>query len=79
MSAEAAFVHTWQVGRWTVTLSLPPVVAGEVRHAVAEWAPSLPDRRFTPAERRQYEAGLAEAIDAARLEHGVPHETPPTR
>ncbi len=64
MSAEAAFVRSWQVGRWTVTLSVPSLVAGGVRHAVAEWEPSLPGRLLTAAEQRQYDAGLCAAIAA---------------
>ncbi len=65
MSGEAAFVHSWQVGRWTVTLSMPRVVAGCVACASAEWSPSLPGRRFTAAEQRAYDAGLAKAMQLA--------------
>lgn len=62
MSAEAAFTRTWKVGRWTVTLSVPPLVAGSVRHAVAEWEPGLPDRALTALEQRQYDEGLQAAF-----------------
>lgn len=62
---EAAFVHTWKVGRWEVTLSTPPLAAGQVRHAVCEWSPALPGRPLTATEQRQYDAGLAEAIRVA--------------
>ena len=65
MSAEAAVVHFWQVGRWTVTLSMPRVVAGAVVCAVAEWSPALPGRPLTASEQRQYDAGLAEAMQSA--------------
>lgn len=65
MSAEAGYVYTWQVGAFTVTLSMPPIVPGAVRHAVCEWAPSLPGRRLTPTEQRQYDAGLAAATACA--------------
>ena len=62
MSAEAAFVHTWRVGAWEVTLSAPRVVAGAVVCASVEWSPALPGRPLTPLERRQYDSGLATAM-----------------
>ena len=65
MSAEAAVVHTWRVGRWEVTLSMPPIAVGTVRHAVCEWSPAVPGRPLTASEQRQYDAGLAEAMQAA--------------
>lgn len=67
MSAEAAFVHTWRVGPWTVALSLPPLAAGTVRQAVAEWSPALPDRPLTADEREQFRAGLSAAINAVGI------------
>lgn len=67
MSAEAAFVHTWQVGPWTVTLSLPSLAFGTVRQAVCEWSPALPDRPLTADERDQYRAGLTEAVNAVGI------------
>ncbi len=65
MSAESLFTHTWQVGRWKVTLSVPPIAPGFVRHAVCEWDPAVPGRPLTASEQRQYEAGIAEATRAA--------------
>ena len=77
MSAEAATVRAWRVGPWTVTLTMPPIVAGQAQHAVAEWTPSMPDRPFTATEKRQYEAGLFEAVAAAQLALDDTHENPP--
>jgi len=69
MSAEGVITRTWQVGRWTVTLTVPPLVRGAVRHAHAEWTPSMPDRPLTPAEQHQYETGLQAALGSmARAE-----------
>ena len=65
MSGEPAFVHTFAVGRWTVALSVPRVVAGAVVCATVEWAPELPDRPLTPSEQRAYERGLATAMTCA--------------
>ena len=65
MSAEAAFVHAWQVGRWTVTLSMPPIAPGFIRQAVCEWSPAMPGRPLTASEHSQYRAGLAEAMRGA--------------
>ena len=65
MCAEATFVHSWQVGRWTVTLSVPPISAGAVSHAVCEWTPKLPGRPLTASEQRQYDAGMADAMQRA--------------
>ncbi len=65
MNAEAAFVHAWRVGRWTVSLSVPRIVAGVVCCAAVEWSPALPERALLPNERRQYDAGLAEAKQRA--------------
>ena len=62
MSAEAAYVHAWNVGRWKVTLFVPPIAPGFVRQAVAEWAPAMPERPLTASEQREYQAGFAEAI-----------------
>jgi hypothetical protein len=65
MSADAAFVHTWRVGRWTVTLTVPPIAPGFVRQAVAEWEPAMPGRPLTASEHAQYQAGLARAMQSA--------------
>jgi hypothetical protein len=67
MSAERAFVHSWQVGPWTVSLSLPPLVPGTVRQAVAEWSPALPNRPLTAAECKQFREGLSAAVNAVGL------------
>jgi len=64
MSAEAAFTHTWQVGRWTVTLSAPPLMLGARLVVTCEWAPDVPGRPLTDSERRQYEAGRDAALAA---------------
>lgn len=62
MSAEAALVHRFKVGRWSVEISVPPLAAGQVRHAVVEWSPRMPGRQLTASERQQYAAGLREAM-----------------
>lgn len=69
MSAEAAIVHSWQVGRWTVTLSTPRLAAGQLRHAVCEWDPAVPGRPLTASEQQQYDAGLAKAMQLAQKAH----------
>ena len=71
MSGEAAFVHSWSVGAWTVTLSTPLLVPGDVQHAVCEWGPALPDRPLTCDEQRQFFDGLLAAGRAA-MEHSRP-------
>ena len=69
MSAEAAFVRTWPVGRWTATLSVPSAAfaVGQPVHAVVEWSPAIPGRPLTPSELKQYRAGREAAFaDLAR-------------
>ncbi len=62
MTAEApALVHTWQVGRFKVTLSVPPLHRGDVAHASVEWSPRLPER-LTTKEVTAYQRGLAAAL-----------------
>lgn len=65
-AAEANVVHSWQVGAFTVTLSIPPISPDAIFHAVCNWTPTLPGRPLTASERLQYEAGLAEALVAVR-------------
>jgi hypothetical protein len=62
MPIEPAFVHSWQVGRWTATLTVPPIIPGQRGTAVVEWSPAMPGRPLTATERAQYQAGRDEAI-----------------
>lgn len=63
MSAEsAALVRSWPVGRYTATLTVPPLASG-VLHALIEWAPHIPNDLTTTeleAYRRGRNAALAE-------------------
>jgi hypothetical protein len=64
MSAEAAALsRTWSVGRYTVTLTVPPLRPAGVLNAVVEWSPSVP-AKLTPDELEQYRAGRDDAIRA---------------
>lgn len=63
MSAEAAsLARSWAVGPWTVTLTVPPLGSFATCPPTMEWAPALPDRKLTAAERRQYRTGRDKAI-----------------
>jgi hypothetical protein len=63
MSAEAAaLVRAWSVGRWTVTVTLPQVAPGQLRHAVFEWSPAMPTRPLSKSQMRQYRRGRNRAI-----------------
>jgi hypothetical protein len=53
--------HTWRVGHWTVTLSLPVLRQDRANTAICEWHPTLPDRALTAAEEAEYRVGLAAA------------------
>ena len=73
MSAEAvALARTWSVGRWTVTVTLPQVAPGQMRHAVFEWSPAMPTRPLTKSEMRQYRAGRDRAIGELAFALGGP-------
>ncbi len=63
MSAEAAFVRSWSVGRYVCTLRLPKAKPGQPAHCSIEWSPMVPTR-LTKTELAQYRAGR----DAALLE-----------
>lgn len=71
MAAEAAHVHTWRVGRWTVTLSMPPIAPGVIHNAVCEWDPAMPSRPLTASEQQQYQQGLQQAIRAIAAKAAV--------
>jgi hypothetical protein len=62
MSAERAVVHSFRVGRFMLTVSLPPIKPGAVRSGTVEWDPRLPGRQLTTAEQRQYDAGMMAAV-----------------
>ena len=67
MAAEAAFIHSWRVGRWTATLTVPRVILGQLDDAVVEWSPAMPGRPLTASELAQYRAGRDAALaDLAR-------------
>lgn len=56
MSAVApALTKTWAVGRYTATLTVPPLAAG-VMHAVIDWAPHIP-KDLTAEELQAYRRG----------------------
>lgn len=66
MSARApSLVRTWSVGRYTATLTVPPLERGVV-HAVIEWEPHCP-KDLTADEQRAYRYGR----DAAFRELGL--------
>ena len=61
MSAQAAALsRTWQVGRYTATLTVPPLVSGVV-HAVIEWEPRVPND-LNVSEVQAYRTGLMAAF-----------------
>ncbi|MBN8491060.1 MAG: hypothetical protein J0M00_06485 [Burkholderiales bacterium] len=70
MNAEAGFIRTWRVGRFTVTLTCPRPAAGTTMAASVEWAPDQP-RRLTEAELRAYRAGRNAALEDLAVELGV--------
>lgn len=56
MSASApALTRSWQVGRYTASLTVPPLAAGVV-HAVIEWTPHTPND-LTADELQAYRRG----------------------
>lgn len=59
MTAVAALVRTWRVGKFTVKLSLP---LGGCGIAACEWTPHMPTGPLTDAERQQYQDGLNAAL-----------------
>lgn len=63
MSGEAPTLsRTWPVGPWTVTLTIPPLGSFAACSPTMEWAPALPVRKLTAAERRQYREGRDKAV-----------------
>jgi hypothetical protein len=66
-SDASLFARSWHVGRWTVTVTVPPVQAGRASIAALEWSPGLPERPLTALELEQYRQGRdAAAADLAR-------------
>lgn len=63
--SEAAIVHSFRVGRYTVEITLPAAAARGVHSAVCEWSPNVPGRPLNSDEDAQYRAGLAEALRLA--------------
>lgn len=62
MSAtKPAVSHTWQVGRYTATLSIPRLEPGVPVSCLIEWSPHMP-KRLTPQEMKAYRAGRDAAI-----------------
>jgi hypothetical protein len=71
MSAEPAKqTRSFRVGRYTATVSLPPVMPNEARVAVIDWQPSLP-QRLTPVELEQYRRGRDAALRDLSTELGL--------
>ena len=74
MSGQSpSLVRSFTVGRYTVTLRVPPIERGSVRSMVCEWEPETPTR-LTKRELREYRAGrdaalaeLAEAMSTRAL------------
>ena len=70
MSADAAIVRSWPVGKRTCTLTVPRFKPGTVIHAVAEWVTDEP-ARLTTEEWAQYQAGRNHAIASVAAELGI--------
>ena len=67
MSAEsAALTHSWPVGQFTATMSVPKLRHSQVLSAVVEWQPHVP-QCLTDEEIAQYRAGRTAAIQALGL------------
>jgi len=64
MAAQAIYEASWEVGRFRVTLTVPPIQAGAAICASCEWDPRMPGRPLTVSERAQYDAGMQKAIEA---------------
>lgn len=66
MTATApALVRSWAVGRYTATLTVPPLASGVI-HAVIEWEPHIPND-LTSEELGAYHRGLNAAIQELGL------------
>jgi hypothetical protein len=81
MPPEASWiVRSWRVGAWTATFSAVRSQPGRPVHAFVEWAPSMPNRGFTPRELAQYQGGLARATadvaDALGVRFATAEELP---
>ena len=60
-AAASSLVKTWAVGRYEVTLTVPPLLRGQVVHGSVEWSPSLPGE-LTSEEKEAYRCGLKQAL-----------------
>jgi hypothetical protein len=56
MSAEAALVRLFRVGKRTVTMTIQPPKLGACTNLVCDWKPTVPSR-LTKKELRQYRDG----------------------
>ncbi|MBT9491491.1 MAG: hypothetical protein IV107_03915 [Paucibacter sp.] len=56
----AALTRTWKIGRYTATLTVPPL-DGCIVHAVIEWEPHVPND-LTADELQSYRAGCNAAF-----------------
>lgn len=56
MATSPLLVHSWQVGNYKVTMSVPKMTKGAVHHSAMEWEPGLPTH-MTKKMWRQYRAG----------------------
>lgn len=70
MSAQAAFVRSWSVGRFRATLSCPALKAGAAAIGTIEWDPCKPPK-LTPDEVGQYMAGLEAAVQEMGEQFGL--------
>src|SRR5574341_2018228 len=71
MTAEAAtLTRSWKVGRFTVTLTVPPLHKGGFQSAAMEWEPHLP-KHLSQEEFDAYVAGRNAAVLELAQELGI--------
>jgi hypothetical protein len=70
MSGESGFTRSWQVGKYTATLSCARPQPGQAMAASIEWDPSLPDR-LSDQEVAAYRAGRDHALAELSVEMNV--------
>ena len=72
MKRGPAFVRTWKVGTYTVTLTVRSIPKpGGAITAYSEWAPSMP-RSMSEIEVQQYIAGRDRAVKDLAALLGIP-------
>jgi hypothetical protein len=68
MAGDDTFIHSWPVGRWTVTLLVPLATSSLVRTVSAVWDPAMPKRSLSANELHAYRTGFATALAELRRE-----------